>query len=148
VLWPPMVGTGPAAEPVPEPGGLIRASMPPVAGSRGGAEALQMLFRSPMIPLEPCAQTPISPPMSPIPGTEHTPPDGAMPVAGTAAVAGAPACATSPAFAGTWPDAGVAGLPAGRAAARGPAGRPRPPAPPPARRTARPAGRGPRRAAG
>src|SRR5262249_62347760 len=133
VLWPPMVGTGPAAEPVPEPGGLIRASMPPVAGSGVGTEGLQMLFRSPMIPLEPCAQNPISPPMSPIPGTEHTPPDGAIPVSGTAAVAGAPACATSPAFAGTWPDAGVAGFAAGRVGARAPAARAASPPTAPAR---------------
>src|SRR5262249_61245281 len=104
--------------------GLIRASMPPVAGSGVGTEGLQMLFRSPMIPLEPCAQNPISPPMSPIPGTEHTPPDGAMPVAGTAAVAGAPACATPPALARTRPDAGGAGVSAGRLGRLGPGRRP------------------------
>src|SRR5262249_28283000 len=119
-----MVGTGPAAEPVPEPGGLIGASMPPGAGAGVATGGRQMLFRSPMTPRDPCAQNPISPPMSPIPGTEHTPPDGAMPVAGTAAVAGAPACATSPAFAGTWPDAGVAGFAAGCGAAWAPARRP------------------------
>src|SRR5215831_3699669 len=88
-----MVGTGPAAEPLPEPGGLIRASMPPVAGSGVGTEGWQMLFRSPMIPLEPCAQNPIRPPMSPMPGTEQTPPEGAVTAAGTAAATAAPACA-------------------------------------------------------
>jgi len=80
-----MVGTGPAAELPAEPGGLIRASMPPVAGSGVGTEGWQMLLRSPMIPLEPCAQNPSRPPMSPMPGTEQTPPEGAVAVAGTAA---------------------------------------------------------------
>src|SRR5262249_5275144 len=63
VLGPRMGGTGRAGGPVREPGGLIRAWMPPVAGGGVGTEGLQMLFRSPMIPLEPCAQNPISPPM-------------------------------------------------------------------------------------
>src|SRR6516225_1399210 len=111
-----MVGTGPAAELPAEPGGLIRASMPPVAGSGVGTEGWQMLLRSPMIPLEPWAQNPIRPPMSPMPGTEQTPPEGAVAAAGTAAATAAPACAGAPAWTGspgcarTWTEAAVAGF--------------------------------------
>src|SRR5262245_39040634 len=108
---------GPAAElPVPAPGGLIRASMPPVAGSGVGTEGWQMLLRSPMIPLEPCAQKPSRPPISPMPGTEQTPPEGAVAAVGTVAAIGTPACAGAPAWAGTpactraWTDPAVAGI--------------------------------------
>src|SRR5258705_3230634 len=106
-----MVGTGPAAElPTRVPGGLIRASMPPVAGWGVGTEGWQMLLRSPMIPLEPCAQNPSRPPMSPMPGTEQTPPEGAVPVAGTAASTGTPAWTGTTACNRAWTDATVAGF--------------------------------------
>src|SRR5262249_34736240 len=124
-----MVGTGPAAE-LPAPGGLIRASMPPVAGSGVGTEGWQMLVRSPRIPLEPAAQNPSRPPMSPMPGTEQTPPEGAVGAAGTAARTGTPACAGAPARAATpacaraWTDAAAAGLAADCVAACATAGRP------------------------
>src|SRR5215470_7538070 len=74
-------------------GGRIRASMPPVAGSGVGTDGWQMLFRSPTMPLDPDAQKPMRPPMSPIPGTEQMPPDGATGCAGTwtAVVVTAPA---------------------------------------------------------
>src|SRR5689334_25286241 len=67
--------------------------MPPVAGSGVGTDGWQMLFRSPTMPLEPCAQKPNRPPMSPIPGTLQIPPDGAAGCAGTwtAVVVTAPA---------------------------------------------------------
>src|SRR5690349_24188859 len=57
--------------------------MPPVAGSGVGTDGWQMLLRSPTMPLEPCAQKPNRPPMSPIPGTLQIPPDGAAGCAGT-----------------------------------------------------------------
>src|SRR5215467_8855734 len=74
-------------------GGRIRASMPPVAGSGVGTDGWQMLFRSPTMPLDPAAQKPNRPPMSPIPGTVQIPPDGAARWAGTctAVVVTAPA---------------------------------------------------------
>src|SRR5215470_9881155 len=80
-------------------GGRIRASMPPVAGSGVGTDGWQMLFRSPTMPLDPDAQKPIRPPMSPIPGTEQMPPDGAAGCAGTwtAVVVTAPAGSAGPA---------------------------------------------------
>src|SRR5215471_4476014 len=53
------------------------ASMPALAGSGVGTEGWQMLFRSPLRPLEPSWQNPSSEPMSPIPGTPQTPPCGA-----------------------------------------------------------------------
>ena len=62
--------------------GLISASIPPVAGSGVGTDGWQMLLRSPMIPLEPAWQKPNSPPMSPMPGTEQIPPEGASGWAG------------------------------------------------------------------
>ncbi len=46
-----------------------------------------MLFRPPMIPLEPAAHSPTSPPMSPIPGTWQTPP-GRAGVTSAASLAG------------------------------------------------------------
>src|SRR5262245_65860537 len=98
-----MVGTGPAAE-LPAPGGLIRASMPPVAGSGVGTEGWQMLLRSPMSPLEPWAQNPSRPPMSPMPGTEQTPPEGVVVAVGTVAATGALACTRA------WSEAVVAGF--------------------------------------
>src|SRR5262249_53123318 len=63
-------------------GGRIRASIPPVAGSGVGTDGWQMLFRSPTMPLDPEAQKPNRPPMSPIPGTEQIPPDGPAGCAG------------------------------------------------------------------
>src|SRR5260370_37021379 len=50
------------------------ASMPDAAGSGSGSEGWQMLFRSPDRPELPSEQNPNRPPMSPIPGTEQTPP--------------------------------------------------------------------------
>ena len=64
-------------------GGLISASIPPVAGSGVGTDGWQMLLRSPTIPLDPAVQKPSRPPMSPIPGTWQIPPDGAAGCAGT-----------------------------------------------------------------
>src|SRR6516165_8661421 len=60
----------------------LAASNPPVAGSGVGTDGWQMLLRSPMIPLEPAWQKPNSPPMSPMPGTEQIPPEGASGWAG------------------------------------------------------------------
>src|SRR5581483_8289489 len=51
--------------------------MPPVACSGCGSEGVQMLFRSPLRPLEPALHRPTRPPMSPMPGTWHTPPGAA-----------------------------------------------------------------------
>src|SRR5271165_149108 len=48
--------------------------MPPVACSGCGIEGVQMLFRSPTIPLEPAEHRLSRPPMSPMPGTWQTPP--------------------------------------------------------------------------
>src|SRR6201986_2528214 len=48
--------------------------MPPVACSGCGSDGVQMLFRSPTIPLEPWLHSPTRPPMSPMPGTWQTPP--------------------------------------------------------------------------
>src|SRR5215467_4818929 len=120
---------------LPISGGLIRASMPPVAGSGVGTEGWQMLFRSPMIPLEPCAQNPIRPPMSPMPGTEQTPPEGAVTAAGAAA------CTRSPDCARAWTDAAAAGFAADCVAAWATAGRPSIAATAPATSSARRAGR-------
>ena len=55
-------------------GGLISESIPPLAGSGAGMDGWQMLFRSPISPLEPALQKPSSPPMSPMPGTPQIPP--------------------------------------------------------------------------
>src|SRR5689334_12000204 len=92
--------------------------MPPVAGSGVGTEGWQTLLRAPMIPLEPCAQNPIRPPMSPMPGTEQTPPDGA---AGAAVAA---ACPGALARTGAWTDAVLADRAAEVVAAWATAGRP------------------------
>src|SRR5450755_786733 len=71
-----VLGSGPACA-----GGRTSESMPAVAGSGSGSEGWQMLFRSPVRPLVPIEQNPSSPPMSPMPGTEQTPPLAAVPVA-------------------------------------------------------------------
>src|SRR5947209_781234 len=47
--------------------------MPPVACSGTGSEGSQMLLAAPRIPLVPELHSPIRPPMSPMPGTWHTP---------------------------------------------------------------------------
>src|ERR1700729_3034811 len=66
--------------------------MPAVASSGEGAPEVQMLFRSPTTP-EPDLHSPSRPPMSPTPGTLHTPESSAVgariavswvPVAGSA----------------------------------------------------------------
>src|SRR5690349_2346408 len=55
--------------------------MPPVACSGWGVEGWQMLLAAPISPLVPELHSPIRPPMSPMPGTWHTPP-GAEGLAG------------------------------------------------------------------
>src|SRR5215472_6133811 len=91
-------------------GGRIRASIPPVAGSGVGTDGWQMLFRSPTMPLDPAAQKPNRPPMSPIPGTEQIPPDGAVGCAGTWTAVVVTAPAGSVARAGVAASAAEAGL--------------------------------------
>ena len=78
-----------------------------------------------MSPLDPCAQNPSRPPISPIPGTEQTPPDGAA------------------GWAGSWAETVVTGSAAwaGVTAAWAAAGRPRIAATAPASSSARQAGR-------
>src|SRR5450755_2915865 len=71
-----VLGSGPACA-----GGRTSESMPAVAGSGSGSEGWQMLFRSPVRPLVPSEQNPSSPPMSPMPGTEQTPPAATVTVA-------------------------------------------------------------------
>ena len=90
-------------------GGSIIASMPPVACSGCGSDGSQMLFRSPTIPLEPAAHSPTRPPMSPMPGTWHTPPGLgaagvrlAVSVSGEAAARAADAVRAVEAAAGCW----------------------------------------------
>ena len=103
--------------------GLISASIPPVAGSGVGTEGWQMLLRSPMSPLEPCAQKPSRPPMSPIPGTEQMPPEGATGCPGNSAAPGTVGAATwagrvtEPAWAGNTAAPAAAGRPRSAAAA-------------------------------
>src|SRR6185437_9140241 len=58
-------------------GGLIRESTPPEADSGCGTPGWHRLFREPAMPDWPREQNPSSPPMSPIPGTEQSPPAGA-----------------------------------------------------------------------
>src|SRR5580698_7762263 len=70
----------------PVSGGATRVSMPESAGSGSGSDGEQMLFRSPTRPAWPALQSPTSPPMSPMPGTEHRLSDTAGP-AGAVAVA-------------------------------------------------------------
>src|SRR5215470_8907635 len=118
------------------PGGRISASIPPVAGSGAGTDGWQTLLRSPTRPLDPAAQNPSRPPISPMPGTWQTPP-GALGAAGPASPvtpagpAGWDTCAGAPA---ATTRAGVTGAPAacvtgaarlaGRAAASAVPGRP------------------------
>src|SRR5262249_61498818 len=83
-------------------GGLISASIPPVAGSGVGTDGWQMLLRSPTIPLDPAVQKPSRPPMSPIPGTEQIPPERDCGWAPTVAV---PGPHTAAAWAGATPAA-------------------------------------------
>src|SRR5579875_3491626 len=62
------------ASAAPPAGGLTRASRPPVADSGCGLPGWHRLFSAPIAPDDPREQNPSSPPMSPIPGTEHGPP--------------------------------------------------------------------------
>src|SRR5216683_5952381 len=59
-----------------EAGGLISALTPDVADSGCGTPGLHRSLRPPMMPDSPSEQNPSSPPMSPMPGTEHGPPSG------------------------------------------------------------------------
>src|SRR5215470_7489089 len=76
--------------------------MPPVAASGAGTDGWQTLLKSPIRPLDPAAQNPSRPPISPMPGTWQTPP-GAPGWAGptrpvtAAGPAGWDACAGVPA---------------------------------------------------
>src|ERR1700733_11175753 len=96
--------------------------MPPVACSGWGRDGWQMLFRSPSTPLEPAEHRLIRLPMSPIPGTWHTPPGKAgvtlsVSVAVLAGVGAADAGAIGAAVAVS--DADGAAAPAAVPAARG-----------------------------
>src|SRR5215831_14875092 len=115
------------------PGGRISASIPPVAASGAGTDGWQTLLNAPIMPLDPAAQNPSRPPISPMPGTWQTPPGAAGPAspvtpagpAGWDTCAGAPAAAARAAVTGA-PAAcvtGAAGL-AGRTAASAVPGRP------------------------
>src|SRR5450755_1380417 len=64
--------------PAPAVGGATRESIPELAGSGSGRDGVQMLFREPVSPDVPSEQKPNSPPISPIPGTEHRPPEGVV----------------------------------------------------------------------
>src|SRR5216683_3167963 len=59
-----------------EAGGLISALTPDVADSGCGTPGLHRSLRPPMMPDSPSEQNPSSPPISPMPGTEHGPPSG------------------------------------------------------------------------
>jgi len=98
--------------------GRIRGVDPAGGWAPGvGTDGWQMLFRSPTMPLDPAAQNPNRPPMSPIPATEQIPPDGAAGCAGTWTAVVVTALAGSSARAGLTAAWATAGMPSTAATA-------------------------------